>query len=155
MHKQTLNLPPFAYNFKTIGGKACLYDAFRRKYVVITPEEWVRQHLLHYLVADKAYPAHLISVEKLLVVEGSKRRYDAVVFDDQFHPLLLIECKAPHVAISQEVFDQAARYNRPLQVPFFLVSNGLQHIMAKVDHANGRYLFAPEPLTFKELQLAF
>lgn len=151
MHKQALNLPPFAYKFKTLDGKAGLFDVFRRKYVVITPEEWVRQHLLHYLVAEKAFPMNLISVEKEFLVEGLKRRYDAVVYDVDFKPLLLIECKAPQVAISQEVFDQAARYNRPLGVPYIMVSNGMQHLMAKVDHEAGKYIFAPEPLSFTDL----
>ena len=139
MHKPILNLPPFAYNFKTLDGKAGLYDVFRKKFVLLTPEEWVRQHLLHYLVKE-------------LLVEGQKRRYDAVVYDAHFQPMLLIECKAPQVAITQAVFDQAARYNRTLDIPYILVSNGLQHLMAKVDHQAGRYLFAPEPLSFVDLQ---
>lgn len=151
MHKQALNLPPFAYKFKTLDGKAALFDVFRRKYVVITPEEWVRQHLLHFLVAQKAFPISLISVEKELLVEGLKRRYDAVVYDAHFKPLLLIECKAPQVAITQAVFDQAAQYNRTLQIPYILVSNGLQHLMAKVDHEAGRYIFAQEPLKYSDL----
>lgn len=128
-----------------------LYDAFRRKFVVITPEEWVRQHLLHHLVSNKAFPANFISVEKELMVEGMKRRYDAVVYDANFKPVLLVECKAPHVGITQEVFDQAARYNRTLEIPYILVSNGLQHLLAKVDHEAGRYIFAPELLTHAEL----
>ena len=152
MHKPILNLPPFAYNFKTLDGKAGLYDVFRKKFVLLTPEEWVRQHLLHYLVNEKGFPPHLISVEKELLVEGQKRRYDAVVYDAHFQPMLLIECKAPQVAITQAVFDQAARYNRTLDIPYILVSNGLQHLMAKVDHQAGRYLFAPEPLSFVDLQ---
>lgn len=151
MHKQPLNLPPFAYKFKTLDGKAGLYDVFRRRYVVITPEEWVRQHLLHFLVTEKTFPMNFISVEKELLVEGMKRRYDAVVYDADFKPLLLVECKAPHVALTQEVFDQAARYNRPLGVPYILVSNGLQHLMAKVDHEAGRYVFAQELLAYADL----
>lgn len=151
MHNQALSLPPFDYRFQTLANKPAIFDVFRKKYVVITPEEWVRQHLLHFLCAEKCYPATHISVEKRLVVEGLERRYDAVVFGPNHQMLLLIECKAPSVNINQQVFDQAARYNRILQVPFLLISNGMQHHMVKVDHAAGRYLFASDLLDYNDL----
>lgn len=151
MHNQALSLPSFDYRFKTLAGKPGIFDVFRRKYVALTPEEWVRQHLLHFLCLEKGYPQTRISVEKGLLVEGQERRYDAVVFDDIHQMLLLIECKAPHIALKQEVFDQAARYNSLLQVPFLLISNGMQHHMVKVDHQAGRYLFASDLLSYADL----
>lgn len=151
MHNQALSLPPFDYRFKTLLGKPGIFDVFRRKYVVLTPEEWVRQHLLHFLCQAKGYPQARISVEKGVLIEGQERRYDAVIFDENHQMLLLVECKAPHIPLQQEVFDQAARYNRLLQVPFLLISNGLQHHMVKVDHQAGRYLFASDLLPYAEL----
>ena len=153
MHIPTLNLPPFAYKTKLEGNKKLIFDDFRRKFVVISPEEWVRQHLLHYLKHKFGYPSQSFSVEKSLAVDGLQKRYDAVVYDSTFKPLLLIEVKAPHIPINQSVFDQAARYNRSLNVPFLLVSNGLVHIMAKVDHAQGQYVFSPDIVPFRELML--
>jgi hypothetical protein len=151
MHNQELNLPAFNYRFKTVAGAAHMYDEFRRKFVLITPEEWVRQHLLHHLVRDLGFPMQHVSVEKKLWVEGQPRRYDAVVYNNQFEPLMLIECKAPQVSIGQGVFDQAARYNRSLQVPYFLVSNGLMHVLAKIDYEQARYLYAAELLSYQAL----
>lgn len=151
MHNQALSLPPFDYRFKTLAQKPAIFDVFRKKYVHLTPEEWVRQHLLHFLCAEKAYPAARISVEKRLQVEGQDRRYDAVVFGPEHQMLLLVECKAPSVPLNQQVFDQAARYNRILGVPFLLISNGLQHHMVKVDHVAGRYLFASDLLSYPDL----
>jgi hypothetical protein len=151
MHNQALSLPPFDYRFKTLAQKPAIFDVFRKKYVHLTPEEWVRQHLLHFLCAEKAYPAARISVEKRLQVEGQDRRYDAVVFGPKHQMLLLVECKAPSVPLNQQVFDQAARYNRILEVPFLLISNGLQHHMVKVDHVAGRYLFASDLLSYPDL----
>lgn len=151
MHIPTLNLPPFSYKTKLEGDKKLIFDDFRRKYVVINPEEWVRQHLLHYLKQELGYPQQSFSVEKSLAVDGLLKRYDAVVYDLAYKPLLLIEVKAPHVPINQSVFDQIARYNRSLNVPFLLVSNGLVHIMAKVDHLQGKYVFAPQIVPFLDL----
>lgn len=151
MHIPSLNLPPFPYKTKQEGDKKFIFDDFRKKYVAITPEEWVRQHLLHHLKNDLGYPQQSFSVEKSLEVDGLQKRYDAVVYDRKYEPLLLIEVKAPHILIDQSVFDQAARYNRSLNVPYLLVSNGLTHIMAKVDHAQGRYIFATHIVPFYNL----
>lgn len=142
MHKSTLQLPTFAYRFKTLGGKPAIFDVFRRKYVLLSPEEWVRQHLLHHLVQNLGFPVSAIGVEKGLEVDELKKRYDALVYDANYKPFLLIECKAVDVPIDQAVFDQVARYNRSVQVPFILLSNGVEHIMAEVDHLKGCYTFA-------------
>lgn len=154
MHNQQLDLPVFDYRYRQSEGRTYLFDVFRKKYVVLTPEEWVRQHLLHYLWSQLGYPMAMISVEKSFSVEGLLKRYDAVVYDRDFKPLLLIECKASSVAVDQVVFDQAARYNRTLQVPFLLVSNGLTHIMAKVDDEVGRYIFANGLMGYDALMAA-
>jgi hypothetical protein len=151
MHNQQLDLPVFDYRFKEEGGKKCLFDVFRKKFVVLTPEEWVRQHLLQHLWSNLGFPMAFISVEKSFLVDGLQKRYDAVIYNRDFKPLLLIECKSPAVAVDQVVFDQAARYNRSLQVPFMLVSNGLTHVLAQVDAAAGRYVFANGLLSYDAL----
>lgn len=151
MHNQQLDLPVFDYRFKEEGGKSYLYDAFRKKFVVLSPEEWVRQHLLQHLWSNLGFPMAMISVEKSFLVDGLQKRYDAVIYNREFKPILLIECKAPSISIDQAVFDQAARYNRSLQVPFMLVSNGLTHVLAKVDAEAGRYIFANGLLGYEDL----
>jgi len=151
MHNQQLDLPVFDYRTKEEGGKAYLFDAFRKKFVVLTPEEWVRQHLLQHLSCNLGFPSAMISVEKSFLVDGLQKRYDAVIYDRDFQPILLVECKAPSVAIDQGVFNQAARYNRSLQVPFMLVSNGLVHLLAKVDAEAGRYIFATGLMAYDDL----
>jgi hypothetical protein len=151
MHNQQLDLPVFDYRYRQSEGKTYLFDVFRKKYVVLTPEEWVRQHLLQHLWSNLGFPMALISVEKSFLVDGLQKRYDAVVYNRDFQPSLLVECKAPSVPIDQLVFDQAARYNRTLKVPFMLVSNGLTHILAKVDDQAGRYIFANGLMAYDDL----
>lgn len=140
MHMPALNLPPFATRLRSVDGQTEIFDEFRKKQLRLTPEEWVRQHLLHYLTGVLAYPKARLAVEKSISLNKMIRRYDAVIFDESgLYPLLLIECKAPEVSINQEVFDQAARYNQVLGVQFFLLSNGLAHHFAFVDKEAGRY----------------
>ncbi len=140
MHMPALHLPPFQARLRVNDGQTEIFDEFRKKHLRLTPEEWVRQHLLHYLTGALAYPKARLAVEKSIRLNTLTRRYDAVVFDESGQrPLLLIECKSPEVVINQQVFDQAARYNMVLGVQFFLLSNGLVHCFAFVDHAAGRY----------------
>ncbi len=135
-----LNLPQFTYKTKKIGELVYILDVFRKKYVVLTPEEWVRQHLLHYLVNELGYPKAAIAVEKQFKVGAKKKRFDALVYHQQ-KPVLLIECKSAVVAMSQPVFDQAARYNMAFGAEYMLVSNGLHHFFFKIDPENQRYIF--------------
>jgi len=123
-----LNFPTYNFKVKTIENTNYVFDIIRKRYVVLTPEEWVRQHLIWYLIHDKKYPSSLIAVEKGLIVNGLKKRFDLLVFDNTGKPKLLVECKSPEVQLSQLVFDQIAAYNIRFKVKNLLVTNGLRHL---------------------------
>ncbi len=145
MHMPALHLPRFDARIRQGKQGLEIFDVFRQKYLKITPEEWVRQHLLQHLVNGLGYPKARLSVEKSIEFNKMTRRYDAVIYNHNGqYPILLIECKAPHIGIDQTVFDQAARYNRVLGVDYFLLSNGMTHLFAFVDHEAGRYRFLEE-----------
>lgn len=122
-----LNLPSFDINVKKIGGKLSILDPLRRKFVALTPEEWVRQHFVNFLLREKGYPAALIANEVQIDLNKLKRRCDSVVYNRDLSPLMIIEYKAPDVDITQQVFDQIVRYNIVLKVKYLIVSNGLNH----------------------------
>lgn len=117
-----------------------VFDPLRRRWVRLTPEEGVRQRLIRWLVDGCAYPAGRIAVETGIEVNGMKKRCDAVVYDEATRPLVIVECKAPKVRITQDVFDQAAVYNSVLKVPYLLMSNGLTHFFCRVDKGNRKYV---------------
>ena len=119
-------------NTKDINGKEYVFCAWRRRWVRLTPEEWVRQQFLHRLVDDYHYPAGRIGVEVAIAVGDAKKRCDAVVYDEQLQPLVLIECKAEHVALTQSTLDQALTYNRQLRVPYLFLHNGQETIVVRV-----------------------
>lgn len=149
-----LNFPE--YNFKLQkaspdGQSIKIFDKIRGKYVLLTPEEWVRQHLIQYMLSEKGYPSGLLSVEKKIKVNGLTKRTDVLVYDKKGLPLLLAECKAPQVSIDQKVFDQAARYNMVLGVQYYVLSNGIQTICCKVDHELQKYQFLEEFPSFTSL----
>lgn len=146
-----LNLPVYNFKIKTTSGKLQIFDAFRKKYVVLTPEEWVRQHFIRFLVEVKNYPFSLIAIEKQLYINGMKKRFDAVLYDFEGKPKIIIEFKAPNIKISQQTFDQAAIYNSKLQVEFLFLSNGIEHYFCKVDSENSKYVFFSEIPDFKTL----
>jgi len=122
-----LNFPDFEVRMKTDGKRMLIFDCIRKKYVALTPEEWVRQHLIHYILEQKNYPSTLISVETPLKYARMDKRSDVLVSDRNGKPLMLAECKAPDVAITQKVFEQIAVYNLTIQANCLLVTNGLQH----------------------------
>ena len=124
---QLLNFPAVTLDIRQVEGKREILDPLRRKYVRLTPEEWVRQHLVHYLIADLGYPRGLIAIEKGIDLHGKRFRADVVVHDRAGQAVLMAECKEPDVAISQQTFDQIAAYNRVIQARCLLVSNGLVH----------------------------
>jgi len=138
---KNLNLPAYNYKLKSSENKIYIFDIIRKKYVVLTPEEWVRQHIIHYLINEKAYPKSLINVEKQLIINNLKKRTDIVVFTNTGTPNIIVECKAPSVKITQKTFDQIARYNLKLKAPFLMLSNGLQHYFAKLDLENNAFIF--------------
>lgn len=141
---QNLAFPAYNFRIKNTENKKSIFDVIRKKFVILTPEEWVRQHTLHYLISVINYPKSLINVEKELVVSGTKKRYDIVAYKPDGSIFLLVECKAPTVKITQEVFDQIARYNLVLQGDFLMVTNGLNHYYCQIDYQKQRYHFVPE-----------
>jgi len=141
---QELNLPSYPFRIKSSENKRHIFDIVRKKYVVLTPEEWVRQHVLHYLVEEKNYPLSLIAVEKQLKINSLVKRTDIVVFNRDGKPEIIVECKAPSIPIAQETFDQIARYNYTLDANYLMVTNGLAHYYCQVDFKNETYLFLQE-----------
>jgi type I site-specific restriction-modification system R (restriction) subunit len=139
-----LDFPAFNFKIRANGNAHEIFDVIRKKYVVLTEEEWVRQHCIAYLIAVKQCPASLIAVEKALMVNRLKKRTDIVVFAKDGLPKLIVECKAPHIEITNDVFDQIARYNMTLKVDYLFVTNGLQHFCCFIDHKAGSYRFVEE-----------
>ena len=138
---QPLNLPTYQFKIKSKENKQFIFDLIRKKYVVLTPEEWVRQHILHFLIFKKGYPKSLIAVEKQLTINTLVKRFDILVFNTKGLAHLIIECKAPKVKITQDAFDQIARYNLKLNAAYLMVSNGLDHYYCELDTINEQYLF--------------
>jgi len=138
---QPLNLPPYPFKISDNNGQLTLFDEIRKKHLIITPEEWVRQHFVQYLINQKKYPKTLIKLEGGLQLHGMAKRTDIVIFDTWGEKILMVECKAPSVMIDQKVFDQIARYNMTHKVPLLAVSNGLQHYYCNIDFENNTYKF--------------
>lgn len=139
-----LNLPAYDTKITTTDGKRQIFDTLRRCYVALTPEEWVRQHFVHYLLDHKGYPAALMGNEIAITLNGMNRRCDTVVYDKALKPRAIIEYKAPTVKITKEVFAQISRYNLILKVDYLIVSNGLQHYCCKMDYEGNTFTFLQE-----------
>ena len=136
-----LNLPPFEKKITQKDGNPFILDVIRRQYVALTPEEWVRQHFVHFLIGHKGYPQSLMGNEVQLKLNGMSRRCDTVVYDRTLKPRVIVEYKAPTVNITQQVFEQICRYNMVLQVDYLIVSNGLNHYCCKVNHTTRAHTF--------------
>lgn len=147
----SLNLPPAALKLFIIDGKQAVFDVLRNKMILLTPEEWVRQHFVHFLISDKKYPQSLMGNEILLTLNGMKKRCDTVVYKKDLTPLVIIEYKAPHIKITQEVFNQICRYNFVLKVNYLIVSNGINHYCCKMNYENKTYTFLKEIPLYSEL----
>ncbi|WP_430612956.1 type I restriction enzyme HsdR N-terminal domain-containing protein [Flavobacterium sp. JP2137] len=141
---QKLNFPSFEFRFKNTKNKLAIFDIIRKKFIQLTPEEWVRQHVVHDLIYHKNYPQQLINVEKVIVINDLIKRYDVVVFKPNGSISLLIECKAPQIKIDQSTFDQIARYNLLLRADLLYVTNGLHHYYCEMDFELEKYHFLPE-----------
>lgn len=141
---QALNLPSYQLSIREIEGKTKIFDRIRKKMVVLTPEEWVRQNFLQFLIEDKGFPASLIAVEAKVNINGLSQRADIITYNIQRKPILIVECKAPSVKINQDVFNQAARYNIKLQTQLICVTNGLNHYCAIMDKNGLGYNFLQE-----------
>lgn len=148
-----LNLPPARVATRLCNdGISRVFDPLRQKYVALTPEEWVRQHFVSYMVNDLGYPPGLLANEVSIKLNNTSRRCDTVLYSrNGLHPVMIVEYKAPHIAITQKVFDQIARYNLVLQVPYLIVSNGMRHFCCRVDPAAGTYAFLRAMPRFEEL----
>ena len=131
---QKLNLPEYSFRIKTTEGKTFLFDALRKKYVRLTPEEWVRQNFVQFLIVEKKYSVSLIAVEAGVKVNNNPQRADLIVFDRTGAPILVAEFKAPDIKISQQTFDQIVRYNMQLKVKYLIVSNGLDHFCCQINY---------------------
>ena len=146
-----LNLPIFDIKVTKINNRLSVFDRLRKKYVALTPEEWVRQHFVNFLVEEKQYPVSLIANEMAINLNGQKKRCDSVVFDRKGEPLMIVEYKAPDVNISQKVFDQIVRYNFVLKVNYLIVSNGLEHYCCKVDYEKQQILYMENIPSYESL----
>ncbi|OZV69996.1 type I restriction enzyme HsdR N-terminal domain-containing protein [Winogradskyella aurantia] len=138
---QTLNFPKFNYRFKSTENKVSIFDVIRKKFVVLQPEEWVRQHCVHYLMNEKTVPKSLINLEKELIINGLKKRYDIIVYNNDGSIHLIVECKAPDITIDQKTFDQIARYNLVLDSTYLMVTNGINHYYCQMDYSAKQYKF--------------
>jgi Type I restriction enzyme R protein N terminus (HSDR_N) len=136
-----LDFPSYSFRFKNSENKVSIFDPIRKKFIILTPEEWVRQHVVEFLIQEKKFPKSYINVEKLLKINDLKKRYDVVVFNPDGTIFLLVECKAPEIKISQTTFDQIARYNMVLKANYLMVTNGLNHYFCKMDFMENKYTF--------------
>ena len=140
----SLNLPPYNIKISKKNEKKYVYDPIRRKNVSLTPEEWVRQHFVNFLITAKSFPQERIANEVSINVNSTSKRCDTVIYDDYLKPLVIIEYKAPEVAITEYVFDQISRYNSALKVPYLIVSNGLMHYCCNINYEKMEYVFMRE-----------
>jgi hypothetical protein len=141
---QPLNFPSYNFRFKNSENKIAIFDEIRKKFILLTPEEWVRQHVVQYFLQQKKYPKSLVNVEKLLKINGLVKRYDVVIFNPDGSIFLLVECKAPEIKIAQNTFDQIARYNLTMKAEFLMVTNGHNHYFCQMDFENKKYSFLNE-----------
>lgn len=146
-----LNLPSFDAKISKTDRSTIIFDRLRRKYVSLTPEEWVRQHFVNYLIVEKNYPASLIANEAKINLNSLSRRCDTVVYNSRLDPLVILEYKSPDVKITQEVFDQIVRYNIVLRVKYLIVSNGLSHYCCEMDYENQTFRYVNEIPDYDQL----
>jgi hypothetical protein len=148
---QALNLPTYLFNLKSEGGRKYILDTIRRKYVVLTPEEWVRQNFIRYLNEEKHFPLTLLSVEASFSLYKLNKRSDILVHNRQGSPIAIVECKAPEVKITKDTFEQIVRYNLKYEVNFLMVTNGLQHFCCRLNHLQNTTEFLKEIPDFESI----
>lgn len=141
---QNLNFPSYKFRLKNSENKTLIFDEIRKKFVVLLPEEWVRQHCIKFLIEEKKYPRSLINVEKTLQINGLNKRYDIVIFNSDGTIFLIVECKSFKVKINQQTFDQIARYNLALKSQYLMITNGNEHYYCNIDFQNKSYRFLKE-----------
>lgn len=138
--ESSLIYPTFNVRIKHENNKAYVFDEIRKKWILLTPEEWVRQHLINYLITQKNVPASLISVEKEINLNNTRKRYDAVIYNKIMSPVLLVECKAPDVSITETTLEQTLRYNLILGVNYLLMTNGLKQFVIQVENGKAKLI---------------
>ena len=148
---EKLSLPAFDFNIKESAGKTVIFDRIRRKYIVLTPEEWVRQHFIQYLIDHLGYSKALISVEQGMKYNALQKRTDIIVFDRTGVPLVLIECKAASIRLDQKVMEQAMMYNKTISAAYIIVTNGIEHSCMHIDSSSQNVEFLSSIPLFKEI----
>lgn len=146
-----LNFPPADLRIRQQNDRMEVFDPLRKKFVVLTDEEWVRQNLINYLSIDKKVPMTMMASERGLMVNNMPKRFDLLIFSSNGNPIMIVECKAPHIPVNEEVFYQAARYNITLQVKYLLITNGLEHHCLHVNYKTGETQFLKEIPSYNEL----
>lgn len=147
----SLNLPSFEAKIDARNGKKVIFDVIRRRYVALTPEEWVRQHFVHFLIAYKGYPSSLLANEVMIRLNGTTKRCDTVLYRRDLSARMIIEYKAPHVEVTQQVFEQITRYNMTLKADYLIVSNGMQHYCCRMNYEQQNYSFLKDIPDYKLL----
>ncbi len=145
-----LNLPKYPFSVRRQDDRLFIFDEFRKKWLVLTPEEWVRQHLLMFLTRQKGYPVSLIAIEKQVKVNQQPQRFDAVIYTPNGTPLAIIECKAANVPINEDTINQILRYNAVIQAPFLILSNGLDTYCAEVNFEERSFSFLEDIPAYKQ-----
>jgi hypothetical protein len=148
---QKLKLPSYSFRIEEKNGKQLIFDDTRRKWLTLTPEEWVRQNFIHFLAKEKKFPKSLMAIEKKVLINGLSQRFDLMVYDRKGNPLLIAEFKSPDIQIDQTTFDQASRYNNVLRASYFLISNGMVHFVCKLDFEKRTTRYLEEIPTFEEM----
>jgi hypothetical protein len=151
MQSMNLTFPQYEFKLRIENKMKQIFDPIRRKWVANTPEEWVRQNIIQYLISEKQFPQSLIAVEMPITVNQTAKRCDIVLFNADAKAIVIVECKATSVDLTQNTFDQAAVYNLTLAVDYLLLTNGIQHFFCKVDFENKKYLFFDEIPSYYEL----
>ncbi|MBC7425100.1 MAG: type I restriction enzyme HsdR N-terminal domain-containing protein [Bacteroidia bacterium] len=149
---QRLNFQQYQFSIENRLQKKVIFDNIRKKFVPLTPEEWVRQHVVSFLTVEKHFPAGLLSLERQLILNGLNKRTDIVAYNKLAEPVLIVECKAPEVPVTKKVFEQIARYNLKLKVPFLMVSNGINHYYCFADWKNNKINFIESLPPFNEIE---
>lgn len=147
-----LNLPSYPIKLAGTRQKPSIFDILRRKYVALTPEEWVRQHFVHFLIEHKGYPSSLLANEVSLKIGEKSLRVDTVLYDRNLQPRMIIEYKAPSIPLTTHVLNQVGNYNRLLHVDYVIISNGLQHYCCKMDYASQRFVLLEDIPLYQEMK---
>ncbi len=150
---KNLNFSMFKMRIKSKENLYYIFDIIRKNWYLLTKEEWVRQHCIHYLIYTKKYPKSLVNVEKKFLINGVSKRYDIIVYSKQEDVIILVECKAYNININQDVFDQIAKYNLQLKSRYLMISNGLSHFYYTVNYDSNEYLFMKDLPRYKKQPL--